>query len=103
MEILGIVSVPAITIICFLIGEAVKASGMDKKWLPVIVGCCGAILGVIAMITMPDFPADNVLLAIAYGIVSGLASTGIHQLFHQFKKDDLSAVEMNEQEGYNDR
>lgn len=88
MEILGIVAVPAITIICYLIGEAVKAAGLEKKWVPVVVGASGAALGVVAMITMPEFPANNVLLALAYGIVSGLASTGVHQLFKQLRGDD---------------
>lgn len=88
MEILGIAAVPAITIICFLIGEAAKAAGADKKWIPVIVGGSGAVLGVVAMITMPEFPAHNVILALAYGIVSGLASTGVHQVYKQFTKGD---------------
>ena len=83
MEILGISAVPAITIICFLIGLGVKNSPLDDKWIPVIVGVIGGILGVVAMFTMPEFPAQNVILAIAYGIVSGLASTGIHQVFKQ--------------------
>ena len=37
----GIASVAAITVICYLIGMAVKASGIDNKWIPVIIGVCG--------------------------------------------------------------
>ena len=70
MEILGIGAVPAITIICFLVGLAVKNSPIGDKWIPVIVGVLGGILGVVAMLTMPEFPAHNAILAIAYGIVS---------------------------------
>jgi len=102
MEILGIVSVPAIAVICFLIGEGVKAAKVDKCWIPVIVGGCGAILGVVAMITMPDFPANNVILALAYGIVSGLASTGIHQIFKQWsKREDETEFALEEKDNHN--
>lgn len=88
MDVLGISAVPAITIICYLIGEAVKALNVEKKWVPVIVGTSGAVLGVVAMFIMPEFPAQNIILALAYGIVSGLASTGVHQLFKQLSKGD---------------
>ena len=30
----GVASVAAITVICYLIGQVVKASGMDNKWIP---------------------------------------------------------------------
>ena len=42
----GIASVAAITVICYLIGMAVKASGINNKWIPVIIGVCGLALGV---------------------------------------------------------
>lgn len=83
---IGIEAIPAITVICFLIGEAVKLTPLDSKWIPVICGFCGGILGVVAMYTMPGFPADNIITAVAIGIVSGLAATGAHQLVHQFQK-----------------
>ena len=83
MEILGISAIPAITIICLLVGYAVKNSPIDDKWIPVICGCLGGILGVVAMFTMPEFPANNIISAIAYGIVSGFGATGIHQAFKQ--------------------
>ena len=83
MEILGIVSIPVITIICYLIAEAVKLTSLNEKWLPVLCGCSGAILGVVAQYVMPDFPAVDVLTAIAIGIVSGFAATGVHQAWKQ--------------------
>lgn len=86
MDFLGIVSVAAITVIAFLIAETVKATALDSKWLPVICGVVGAILGVVGMQVMPDFPADNILTAIAVGIVSGLAATGAHQIYKQQMK-----------------
>lgn len=83
MEMLGIAAIPAITIICFLVAEAVKATALDTKWLPIICGVCGGILGVVALKVMPEFPAVDVLTAIAIGIVSGLAATGAHQVYKQ--------------------
>ncbi len=90
----GIVSVAAITIICWLIAQGVKATKLDNKWLPVICGLCGAILGPVGLQVMPDFPAGDVLTAVAVGIVSGLAATGSHQLYKQMcsgGKDDEGA------------
>jgi ribonucleotide monophosphatase NagD (HAD superfamily) len=54
---------------------------------PVVVGIVGGILGVVGMYVIPDFPANDVLNAIAVGIVSGLASTGVNQIYKQVKKD----------------
>ena len=79
MSIFGIAGVAAITVICYLIGQGVKASGLDNKWIPVIVGACGGVLGVAGMFLMADFPAGDVLTAAAVGIVSGLAATGVNQ------------------------
>lgn len=87
MEVLGIVSIPAITIICFIVAEIVKNTPLDDKWLPVVCGCCGGALGVVAQFVMPDFPAVDVLTAIAVGIVSGLAATGAHQIYKQLGGD----------------
>lgn len=86
MEMLGIAAIPAITIICFLVAEAVKATALDTKWLPIICGVCGGILGVVALKVMPEFPAVDVLTAIAIGIVSGLAATGAHQVYKQLSE-----------------
>ena len=79
VSIFGIAGVAAITVICYLIGQGVKASGLDNKWIPVIVGACGGVLGVAGMFLMADFPAGDVLTAAAVGIVSGLAATGVNQ------------------------
>ena len=76
---LGITGVAAITVICLLIGQGVKASGLDNKWIPIICGVCGCALGILAMFIMPDFPAGDYITAAAVGIVSGLAATGINQ------------------------
>lgn len=85
---IGIEAIPAITVICFLIGEAVKLCPLDEKWIPVICGFCGAVLGVVAMYVMPGFPGENIITAIAIGIVSGLAATGAHQIYKQLSKTE---------------
>ena len=80
---LGIIPITAITVICGLIAQAIKATALDRKWLPVICGFCGALLGCLAERAMPSFPAGDPLTALALGIASGLASTGSHQLYKQ--------------------
>ena len=83
---LGIAGVAAITVICFLIGQVVKASGLDNKWIPITCGISGALLGVLGLFMMPDFPATDYITALAVGIVSGLAATGINQVYKQLSK-----------------
>lgn len=81
----GIAGVAVITVICYLIGQTVKASGLDNKWIPIIVGTAGGALGVAGMLLMADFPADDYLTAVAVGIVSGLAAVGVNQMCRQMK------------------
>lgn len=76
-------TVAGIVVICFLIGMGVKASPLDDKWIPLIVGFCGGCLGVVGMMTMAEFPANNYIDAVAVGIASGLAATGAHQIGKQ--------------------
>ena len=79
-------TVMAIVVICYLIGLGIKISPLKDEYIPVIVGVCGGILGVVGMYVIPDFPANDILNAIAVGITSGLASTGANQIYKQFKK-----------------
>ena len=79
------IQVIAITVICYLIGMIAKASPIEDKWIPCIVGVIGGVLGVVGMYVMPDFPAKDILNAVAIGIVSGLAATGVNQLGKQLK------------------
>lgn len=83
----GIASVAAITVIAYLVGMAAKdVTIVEDKWIPVIVGVTGMILGVAGLYMMPDFPAKDVINAAAIGIVSGLAATGINQIGKQLQK-----------------
>ena len=65
----GIAGVAVITVICYLIGQTVKASGLANKWIPIIVGAAGGALGVVGKLV----------------IVSGLAATGVDQINKQMK------------------
>lgn len=84
----GIAGVAAITVLAYLIGQGVKASGIANKWIPVICGVVGLVLGIVALYIMPDFPADDQITAAAIGAVSGFAATGIHQAAKQQKEDN---------------
>lgn len=80
----GIATVAAVTALCYIVGLIVKASGLDNKWIPIICGVSGAVLGLVALyISVPDFPAADPLTAAAVGAVSGLAATGVNQAVKQ--------------------
>ena len=81
-------TIPAIIVIAYLVGMACKAiSAVPDKVIPVIVGLVGGILGVVGMKTMPDFPTQDILNALAVGIASGLASTGVNQVVKQLRQE----------------
>ena len=83
-----IVSIPAIVIICYLVGGGCKAAGNEKldKFIPTICGIVGGILGIATYLTIPNFiPGDNWAVALATGIVSGFAATGVNQIYKQLK------------------
>lgn len=87
MDLTQIGTVMAIVVITYLVGLGAKnISAIKDEEIPVIVGVCGGILGIVGMFVMPDFPAHDILNAIAIGIVSGLASTGVNQVWKQTKR-----------------
>ena len=79
----GLTSVAGIVVICYLAAQVVKATKLDNKWLPVICGILGGVIGIFGMYCIPDYPADDLITAIAVGIVSGLAATGVNQVYKQ--------------------
>lgn len=83
----GITSIAGITVICYLAAQAVKATSLNSKWLPVICGVLGGILGAVGMRCIPDYPAQDIITAVAVGIVSGLAATGANQVYKQLTGD----------------
>ena len=84
-----IATVAAITVIAYLVGIGCKvADFIPDKYIPVIVGAVGGVLGVVGMFTIKDFPAQDILNAIAIGIASGLASTGCNQIVKQLQQEE---------------
>ena len=85
---LGVASVAGITVIVFLLGMIVHASKLNNKWIPSICGVAGAVLGIVGLRVMPDFPATDIISAVAVGIVSGLAATGVDQMVKKMTEKD---------------
>ena len=96
MDFYGITSLAAVTVICALAAQVVKGTKLDSKWLPVICGALGGVLGVAGSFVIPDFPAFDPLTAVAVGIVSGLAATGAHQVFKQLSGGKSETEEKQE-------
>lgn len=89
----GFTAFPAIAVICYLIVQIVKSTPLDNKYLPIIAGSAGGILGIVGMYIIPDYPATDIYSALATGIVSGLAATGANQVYKQLTKSDESGEE----------
>lgn len=76
-----------IVVMAYLIGLFAKLFPKIKdNYIPVIVGIAGGVLGVAGFYLMPEFPAEDVMTAVAVGIMSGLASTGVNQVYKQIAK-----------------
>lgn len=81
--------IPIITIGCLCVGFVLKKwMPTDDKYIPTILFVLGAISGAILFGLSYE--------GIVKGMLSGLASVGLHQAFHQFIKDDLSEIEVDE-------
>lgn len=91
MDLTNVANVVGITVICGVAGMIANntlSPSKNEKWTPVIVSVVGGILGVIGMHIIPGYPADNIIDAVATGIISGLASTGAHQVYKQQVKGE---------------
>lgn len=78
--------VAPIIVLCYLLGLFLKAFPKIKdELIPCLVGLFGGILGVVGFFVIPDYPANDIMTAIAVGVVSGLASTGANQIYKQLK------------------
>lgn len=70
--------IPIVLVACLVVGYLMKKfMPTDNKWIPLTVTILGAVLGCIANKGIS-------LESVVAGAVSGLASTGLHQLFTQF-------------------
>lgn len=80
MEFLNEFMLPVVLGICLCVGYIVKkwVKDVDNKFIPTIC----AVLGVILALWIKGWTfTPDVLLS---GLISGLASTGMHQLFTQY-------------------
>ena len=81
---LGFVPVAAIVVLAFLVGLTwKKADKLNDKWIPIVCGFVGLVLGVVGRTVIDGFPAVDTITAAAIGVVSGLAATGAHQIYKQ--------------------
>jgi hypothetical protein len=82
MDFLAQFSIPAIVGICLCVGDILKnvvTTDKVNKFIPLIMGVLGLGLNIwINLAVTPDI--------ILGGLVSGLASTGLYEAFHQFIK-----------------
>ena len=82
MEFLNQFSIPVIVGICLCVGYILKnvvTTNKVNKFIPLIMGALG--LGLNMWINLGVSP--EIILG---GLVSGLASTGLYEAFHQFIK-----------------
>ena len=71
--------VPVIVGICLIVGYLFKNfTGADNRYIPLVVTVLGVVLAV--WMNWPEITAEIIL----GGAVSGLASTGMHQLLKQW-------------------
>lgn len=86
-------SVPTIIAIVYVIVMIYKdtIAGCKEnllKIIPIIAGSLGIFLGILAFYAAPSImPADNIIMAILVGLISGLSATGINQIYKQMTKD----------------
>lgn len=80
MEMLTNHLVVEIVALCLIVGYIIKkwVKDVDNKWIPTIVTALGIVA---AIVTNLDGITLNVIVG---GAVSGLASTGLHQMFKQW-------------------
>ena len=83
----NIIAIPAITVLCYVGAELLKAFVLSEdryKNIPVLCALLGVILGVVSHLWLPGYiPAENVIAASAVGAVSGWAATGVNQVIKQ--------------------
>lgn len=93
-----IAAVPVIVVIVYVFMAIYRkiVDGKAEVWTnltPLWAGLLGAVLGIVGYWAAPDLvPADNFVVALAVGLVSGLGATGINQIGKQLKKLDTSST-----------
>lgn len=84
MEYLDNLIIPIIVAGCFCLGYIIKKwLPTDDKWIPTVVCVVGGILG---FIIADKSTSVTIMTGVIAGAVSGLASTGVHQMIKQHLK-----------------
>ena len=80
MDFLNAYVIPEVLVLCLLLGFIIKMwiKDVDNRWIPTIVAVVGA--GTAVLMNLDAVTID----VIVGGAVSGLASTGLHQMFKQW-------------------
>ena len=79
--------IPIITVGCMCVGYVMKKwLPTDDKWIPTALLIIGAISG--AILFGLDYEG------IVKGMLSGLASVGLHQVFYQLEKNKLIPMDI---------
>lgn len=79
--------IPVIAVGCMCIGVVLKKwMPTDNKWIPTILCILGAISG--AILFGLDYEG------IVKGMLSGLASVGLHQVFYQLEKNRIIPMDI---------
>lgn len=79
--------IPIITVGCMCVGFVMKKwLPTDDKWIPTALLILGAISGAILF----GFQYEGIVK----GMLSGLASVGLHQVFYQFAKNKIIPMDI---------
>lgn len=79
--------IPIITVGCMCVGFVMKKwLPTDDKWIPTALLILGAVSGAILF----GFQYEGIVK----GMVSGLASVGLHQVFYQFAKNKIIPMDI---------
>ena len=80
--------IPIITVGCMCVGFVMKKwLPTDDKWIPTALLILGAISGAILF----GFQYEGIVK----GMLSGLASGGLHQVFYQFAKNKIIPMDID--------
>lgn len=87
MDITTLGTCVAIVALSYVVGLGCKAAKkIPDEWIPVIMADCGWRSGRAWYGNNPRLPASDYITAVAVGAVSGLAATGVNQMYKQMNK-----------------
>lgn len=79
--------IPIVLVICLCVGYVMKHFlPSDNRWIPLVMAILGGVLACIAQ-------EEITIYVVGAGMVTGLASTGLHQAFSQLIGGDYAEVE----------